>query len=157
MTIVDSFSKYARFIVIPDKKAQTVADKFFNNWVAIFGSPLSILTDQGTDFKAETLAKICDYLQIDKRIISTKYLQANSQAEVLNKKLTKYFKAMETEGEKDWPKLVNSCQYAYNLSIHKALKNSPYNVLFGIDPNTPLNNTGFVSEPINGPKYQHKL
>ena len=157
MTIVDSFSKYARFIVIPDKKAQTVADNFFNHWVAIFGSPLSILTDQGTDFKTETLSKICDYLQIDKRIISTKHPQANSQAEVLNKKLTKYFKAMETEGEKDWPKLVNSCQYAYNLSIHRALKNSPYNVLFGIDPNTPLNNHGFVSEPINGPKYQHKL
>ena len=157
MTVVDSFSKYARFIVIPDKKAQTVADNFFNHWVAIFGSPLSILTDQGTDFKTETLSKICDYLQIDKRIISTKHPQANSQAEVLNKKLTKYFKAMETEGEKDWPKLVNSCQYAYNLSIHRALKNSPYNVLFGINPNTPLNNNGFVSEPINGPKYQHKL
>ena len=85
MTVLDSFSKYARFIVIPDKKAQTVDDNFFNNWVAIFGSPLSILTDQGTDFKTETLAKICDYLQIDKRIISTKHPQSNSQAEVLNK------------------------------------------------------------------------
>jgi len=157
MTVVDSFSKYARFIVIPDKKATTVAANFFDNWVAIFGSPLSILTDQGTDFKTETLAKICEYLQIDKRLISTKHPQANSQAEVLNKKLSKYIKAMETDGEKDWPALVNSCQWAYNLSIHTALKNSPYSVLFGIDPNTPLNNFGFVSDPIYGPKYQHKL
>ena len=157
MTVVDSFSKYARFIVIPDKKASTVAANFFDQWVAIFGSPLSILTDQGSDFKTETLSKICEYLQIDKRLISTKHPQANSQAEILNKKLSKYIKAMEKDGEKDWPKLVNSCQWAYNLSIHTALKNSPYAVLFGVDPNTPLNNFGFVSDPIYGPKYQHKL
>ena len=35
MTVVDSFSKYARFIVIPDKKASTVAANFFDQWVAI--------------------------------------------------------------------------------------------------------------------------
>ena len=157
MTVVDSFSKYARFIVLPDKKAKTVADNFFNHWVAIFGSPYSILTDQGSDFKTETLARICDYLQIDKKLISTKHPQANSQAEILNKKLAKYIKAMQTEGDRDWPKLVSSCQYAYNLSVHRALKNSPYTVLFGVDPNTPLNNKGFRTEAIYGEKYQHKL
>ena len=157
MTVVDSFSKYARFIVLPDKKAKTVADNFFNHWVAIFGSPYSILTDQGSDFKTETLARICDYLQIDKKLISTKHPAANSQAEILNKKLAKYIKAMQTEGDRDWPKLVSSCQYAYNLSVHRALKNSPYTVLFGVDPNTPLNNKGFRTEAIYGDKYQHKL
>ena len=157
MTITDSFSKFSIFKVIKHKDAETVANCFFDNWVSIFGSPLSIVTDRGTDFKTETLQKICDHLQIDKRVIATKHPESNSQAEILNKKLAKYFKAMETEGELEWPKLVASCQYAYNLSVHRALKNSPYSVLFGIDANTPLNSKGFISQAIYGDKYQHAL
>jgi hypothetical protein len=44
-TMVDSFSKFAIFKVIPSKDAETVAKCFFDNWITIFGSPLSIVTD----------------------------------------------------------------------------------------------------------------
>ena len=57
----------------------------------------------------------------------------------------------------DWPKYLSACQYAYNLSVHRALKNSPYSVLFGIDPNTPLNSTGFVSQPIYGEGHHDNM
>ena len=157
MTITDSFSKFSIFKVIQSKDANTVAQCFFDNWIAIFGSPLSIVTDRGTDFNTEVMQKVCNHLQIDKRVIATKHPESNSQAEILNKKLAKYLKAMETEGALEWPKLVASCQYAYNLSVHRALKNSPYSVLFGVDANTPLNSKGFVSEAIYGDKYQHAL
>jgi hypothetical protein len=156
-SMVASFSKFAVFQVIPRKDAETVAKCFFDHWISLFGSPLSIVTDRGTDFNTETMQKICNYLQIDKKVITTQHPESNSQAEVLNKKLAKYFRSMITKGVLEWPKLVNSCQYAYNLSIHKALKNSPYSVLFGLDANTPLNNKGFITEPIYGDKYQHAL
>ena len=156
-TIVDSFSKFAIFKKIDNKDAITVAKCFFDNWISIFGSPYVIVSDKGSDFNTETLQEICNILQIDKRTISTQHPEANSQAEVLNKALAKYLKAMEVRGSKDWPKLVSSCQYAYNLSVHKALKNSPYSVLFGVDANTPLNNKGFVSYPIYGTKYQDSI
>ena len=154
---VDSFSKFAIFSVIPDKNADTVAKDFFDNWIAIFGSPQVVVSDRGTDFHTKTMQKVCDYLQIDKRVISTKHPQSNSQIELLNKKLAKYLTAMEKSGAKDWQKLVTSCQYAYNLSVHKAMKNSPYHVLFGIDANTPLNNKGFVTTAIYGDDYHHKM
>ena len=155
--MVDSFSKYAIFKVIPDKSAVTVANCFFENWISIFGSPLSIVTDRGTDFNTETMQEICNYLQIDKKVIATKHPESNAQAEILNKKLAKYLLSMTEKSNLDWPKLVPAFQYAYNLSVHKALKNSPYSVLFGMDANTPLNNKGFVSQPIYGEKYQHNL
>ena len=145
-SMVDSFSKFAIFSVIPTKDAET-----------IFGSPLSIVTDPGTDFHTETMQKMCDYLQIDKKVITTKHPESNGQVELMNKKLKKYLTAMEKTGTKDWPQLVNSCQYSYNLAVHRALKNSPYHVLFGIDPNTPLNSKGFRTKAIYGTKYQHKM
>ena len=156
-SMVDSFSKFAIFSVIPTKDAETVAKCFFDNWISIFGSPLSIVTDRGTDFHTETMQKVCDYLQIDKRVITTKHPESNGQVEILNKKLKKYLTAMEKTETRDWPELVNSCQYSYNLSVHKALKNSPYHVLFGIDPNTPLNNKGFRTKAIYGEDYQHTM
>ena len=156
-TMVDSFSKFGIFQVIPNKKAETVAQTLFDHWISIFGSPYQLISDRGTDFNTETMDKVCDYLQIDRKVIATQHPASNSQAEVLNKKLAKYFKAMETEGDLDWPALVNSCQYSYNLSVHKALKNSPYSVLFGVDANTPLNNKGFITHAIYGTKYQHKM
>ena len=154
---VDSYSKFAIFSVIPDKEATTVAKDFFDNWIAIFGSPLVVVSDRGTDFHTKTMQKVCEYLQIDKRVISAKHPQANSQIEILNKKLAKYLTAMEKSGAKDWKKLVTSCQYAYNLSVHKAMKSSPYNILFGLDPNTPLNEKGFVTTPIYGDTMAHKM
>ena len=157
-TMTDSFSKFSIFKVIKNKDAETVAKCFFDNWVAVFGSPYSIVTDRGTDFTNETLEKVCDLLQIDKKVIATQHPASNAQAEVLNKKLSKYLTYMETEaGLLDWEKMVPSVQYAYNLSVHRALKNSPYSVLFGVDANTPLNHTGFVTTPLNGPDYQHTM
>ena len=154
---VDAYSKFAIFSVIPDKEATTVAKDFFDNWIAIFGSPLVVVSDRGTDFHTKTMQKVCEYLQIDKRVISAKHPQANSQIEILNKKLAKYLTAMEKSGAKDWQKLVTSCQYAYNLSVHKAMKSSPYNILFGLDPNTPLNSKGFVTTPIYGDTTAHRM
>ena len=69
---------------------------FFDNWITIFGSPLLIVTDRGSDFTNETMEKVCDLLQIDKKVIATQHPASNAQAEVLNKKLSKYLKAMET-------------------------------------------------------------
>ena len=156
-SMVDSFSKFAIFSAIPTKDAEKVAKCFFDNWISIFGSPLSIVTDRGTDFHTEKKKKMCDYLQIDKKVITTKHPESNGQVELLNKKLKKYLTAMEKTGTKDWPQLVNSCQYSYNLAVHRALKNSPYHLLFGIDPNTPLNSKGFRTNAIYGTEYQHKM
>ena len=157
MTMTDAYSKYSIFKVIENKKATTVAKCFFENWVGYFGSPLSILTDKGSDFDTSTLKEVCNILQIDKKLISTKHPQSNSQSEILNKRLAKYLKSMREKNPLEWEKLVTPCQYAYNLSIHTALKNSPFAILFGVEPNSPLNAKGFVTQPIYGDKYHHNM
>ena len=157
VTMVDSFSKFAIFKEIPNKEATTVAKCFWESWLSIFGSPLSIVSDMGTDLNTKVMQGICDYLQIDKKITTPQHAQSNSQAEVLNKKLAKYLKSMVEKSPLEWPKLLSACQYAYNLSVHRALKNSPYCVLFGVEANSPLNSTGFVSQPIYGESHQDNM
>ena len=157
MTCVDAFSKFTIFKAIENKEAKTVAKAFFEHWVTIFGSPLSIVTDMGTDFHTQIMKELCGYMQIEKLVASPQHPQSNAQAEVLNKKLRKYLTAMVDNDPLEWEKYLSSCQYAHNLSVHKAIKNSPYTCLFGVDGNTPLNHTGFVSKPIYGEEMHHNM
>ena len=157
LTCVDAFSKFAIFKAIENKEAKTVAKAFFEHWVTIFGSPLSIVTDMGTDFHTQIMKELCGYMQIEKLVASPQHPQSNAQAEVLNKKLRKYLTAMVENDPLEWEKYLSSCQYAHNLSVHKAIKNSPYTCLFGVDGNTPLNHTGFVSKPIYGEEMHHNM
>ena len=157
LTMVDSFSKFALFKEIPNKEAETVAKCFWENWVSVFGSPLSIVTDGGTDLHTKVMKGLCDYLQIEKKVTTPQHPQSNAQAEVLNKRIARYLKAMVDKDPLGWRSLIPACQYSYNLSVHRALKNSPYSVLFGVDGNTPLNNSGFISRPIYGEEYHDDM
>ena len=50
MVVGDYFTKWMEAIPIPDAEAKTVADKFVERIVAIFGVPLQIHSDQRSNF-----------------------------------------------------------------------------------------------------------
>jgi hypothetical protein len=50
MVVGDYFSKWMEAIPIPDAEAKTVVDKFVERIVSIFGVPLQIHSDQGSNF-----------------------------------------------------------------------------------------------------------
>ena len=46
---------------------------------------------------------------------------------------------------------------SYNTSVHKALKASPFSLLFRIDARTPLNDLQWASKPHYGDDHQSNL
>ena len=51
LRIIDHFSKFCFLIPLKDTTAKTVAVALLDNWIALFGAPLEISSDNGTSFK----------------------------------------------------------------------------------------------------------
>ena len=49
--MIDHFSRWPHAIPLKDMQAETVAFAFYSNWISTFCTPLTITTDQGTQFE----------------------------------------------------------------------------------------------------------
>lgn len=52
LTIIDRFTRWPVAVPLRDMLADTVCTAFYSNWIAQFGTPLTITTDQGTQFES---------------------------------------------------------------------------------------------------------
>ena len=155
LVIVDHFSRFAIFEQIQTKSAQEVAKVFFEKYCLVLGIPRVLISDLGSEFNNEVMKYLCNHLQIDKRFSSASHPMTNGATEVINRYIRKYLTNMITEKQMGWEHHLKTCQFAYNTSIHSSHKNSPYYLMFGTSPNTPLNNLSFITKPIYGEKIQH--
>ena len=69
--VVDRTTIWAEAIPLQSTTAQVVGDSFVANWVARFGMPATITTDQGTQFTRGTWQCMC-------KALGTKHLQTTA-------------------------------------------------------------------------------
>ena len=62
----DYFTKWPKAFALTDQQAFTVADVLVNQFFTWFGIPMELHSDQGRNFKSETLQEVCRLLGISK-------------------------------------------------------------------------------------------
>lgn len=72
LTLIDRFSRWPEAIPLRDISAATVAKTFFENWIARFGTPRVLTTDQGFQFESQLFSVLLS-LSGCKRIRTTAY------------------------------------------------------------------------------------
>lgn len=72
LTIIDRFSRWSEAIPIQDMTASTVARASFDNWIARFGVPKILTTDQGAQFESQIFNAFLQFTGC-KRIRTTAY------------------------------------------------------------------------------------
>jgi len=70
LTIQDELTRYALAIALATTDAQTIAQAFVECFVCIYGIPISILTDCGTNFLSDLFKNVCKLLDIEKSKIT---------------------------------------------------------------------------------------
>ncbi|XP_043499957.1 uncharacterized protein K02A2.6-like [Polistes fuscatus] len=81
LTMIDRFTRWPEAIPIADITAESVARAFFETWVARFGVPTIITTDQGSQFEAELFKKLTELLGCSRTRSSPYHPQSNAYKE----------------------------------------------------------------------------
>lgn len=97
LTMIDRFSRWPEAVPIREITADIVARKIFETWMARFGMPVRITTDQGRQFEADLFQRLAQ-LTGTKHIRTTAYHPAaNGMVERLHRQLKAAIKCHETE------------------------------------------------------------
>jgi hypothetical protein len=65
-TMMDQFSRFVEAYLVRNQEATTVAKVMVEQWIARYGCPLQVLSDQGRCFESMLFRELCKLLGIDK-------------------------------------------------------------------------------------------
>jgi len=150
LCMTDAFTKYVELAAIPNKEAETVADRFFNKWICRYGAPKEIFTDQGREFVNKILEEVNRTLEIRHGTTSGYHPQSNSTAEVCNKTIQKYLASFVDRSTLDWELYLPPLAFCYNTSLHESTKHTPFFLTHGFEAYIP----GLMAK--RGPQYSEE-
>ena len=133
LVISDHFTKYTRAFAMPDQQATTVARILIYEWFAIYGEPMQIHSDQGTNFESKLMHELCDTYGIEKTRTTPFHPQADGMVERFNKTVMNLVYAIVDKRVSEWDEAIPHAVSAYNASIHATTGFTPNRLTFGYE------------------------
>lgn len=87
LTAVDRFTRWPEVVPITDITAETVAKAFVSCWVARYGCPTEIVTDQGRQFQSALFQQLSKSIGFDHRRTTAYHPQCNGLVERFHRQL----------------------------------------------------------------------
>lgn len=137
MVMTDHFSKYVEVIAMPNQHAEECALTIVNEFVARWGSPLTIHTDQGMTFESKVFKKMCEILGVRKTRSSPRNPKGNGQTERFNRTLVQMIRAFLTGEQEDWDLNLGCLAGAYRATPNESTRLSPNLLAIGREIRLP--------------------
>lgn len=138
LVVGDYFSKWLDAIPVKDQEATTIAKAFVNRIVSIFGAPLQLHTDQGSNFESTVFREICKILGIKKTRTTPLHPQSDGMVERGNRTISHMIPAFISENQRDWDENIYLLMLAYSSSVHESTKVTPNEMVFGRQVTLPI-------------------
>ena len=160
LVITDHFTRFALAVPTKNQTARTTAEALFNNFVVHYGFPKRLHSDQGANFESRIIRELCSIAGCEKSRTTPYHPQGNGMTERFNRSLLGMLGTLEPHQKSDWKSYIGPLVHAYNCTRHESTGFTPYSLMFGRDPNLPVDLTfGLVEnnpkEPLS--KYVEKL
>lgn len=124
--MVDRFTKLTRVVPLSSDDSDTVVSAFLDTWVASYGPPETLLTDNGPQLMAVHFRGVCGMLGI-KHVISTTYHpQTQGQVERYNRTIVAQLRIYVEDHQDRWDELVSVLTVAYNTRPQQSTGVAPF-------------------------------
>jgi hypothetical protein len=139
LVVVDRLSKFARFI--PCKTTSTAADiaqLFLQHVVCNHGLPATIISDRDQRWSGTFWRALTNQLGTRLALSTSYHPQTDGQTERTNRTLEEMLRAYVNEQQDNWESLLPLMQFAYNDSESDTTGHTPFFLLHGEHPRSPL-------------------
>ena len=135
LTILDNHTKWVEAEAIEDKRAETIANAFFTTWIARFGAPKTLVTDNESGFTSEFFGHLANNFGIRHVHTIPYHPQGSAPIESFHRTLKRNLKLIKmiAPGLLNYKEAVAWALFAYRSYPHSTTFDSPAYLTHGID------------------------
>ena len=115
-----------------------MASTFINQYLPVHMCPRYILSDHGMEFKNHLLHEVLKQLGIKRIFFIPYHPQSSGKLEVFHKYLKPTLKKLCEKDPSNWDKYINQILASYSVTPNLATTETPFFLVYGRDPNLPL-------------------
>ena len=131
IVVGDYWTKWTEAYSTPNHTAETVAKALVNNFIARFGIPEQLHSDQGREFEGLVFKQMSCILQIEKTRTTPWRPCSNGLVEGFNKTLGTMLRQLTSENQRDWDEYVDLAVMAYRSTVHESTGQTPNMMMLG--------------------------